>query len=100
PFLNGDSPIDLTAEICVTSFAISMPILAALLLLNRHEAFMKRMSHSVVVAICKALAQLAAATGFVAGFWHISPLAGKVAIASCIVGIFAYSAGYVIKKSK
>ncbi len=95
PFLSGGSLTDLAAKICVVSFAISTPILAALILLNRQEGFMKHTSKSKLVVISKSIAQLAAAIGFVAGLWHITPLAGKAAIASCIIAISAHSAGYV-----
>lgn len=95
PFLYGGGLADLAAKVCVTSFALSTPILAALLLLNRQEDFMKHMSNSKIVMVCKSIAQLAAVTGFVAGLWHISPLAGKVATASCIIAMSAHSAGYV-----
>ena len=95
PFLSGDGLVDLAAQICVVSFALSTPILAALLLLNRQEDFMRHMSTSKIVVVCKTIAQLAAVTGFVAGLWHISQLAGQVAIASCIIATFAHSAGYV-----
>lgn len=95
PFLFGNGLTDLAAKICIISFALSIPILAALLLLNHQEGFMKHMSRSKIVAVCKSVAQLAAVTGFVAGLWHISSLAGQVAIASCIVAMFAHSAGYV-----
>ena len=104
PFLSGGTPTDLAAKICVVSFALSTPILAALLLLNRQEDFMRQMSSSKIVAICKSVAQLAAVVGFVAGFWHISPLAGQVAIASCIIATSAHSAGlvklYMLKNKK
>lgn len=95
PFLSGGGFTDLAAQICVVSFALSTPILAALLLLNRQEAFMKHMSQSRIVTVCKTIAQLAAVTGFVAGLWHVAPLAGQVAIVSCIIATSAHSAGYV-----
>lgn len=102
PFLSGGGLTDTAAEICVVAFAISTPILAALLLLNRQEDFVSKLSKSKIVAVCKTIAQLAAVTGFVAGLWHISPLAGKVAIVSCLVAMSAHSAGlvklYVLKK--
>jgi hypothetical protein len=95
PFLAGGLLTDMAAKICVASFALSVPILAALLLLNHQEGFMKRLSKSKIVTVCRSIAQLAAVTGFVAGLWHIHPLAGQIAIASCIVAMSAHSAGYV-----
>ncbi|MGF7228749.1 MAG: hypothetical protein ACQR33_02070 [Candidatus Saccharibacteria bacterium] len=95
PFIYRGQFVGLPAKICVVSFAISTPILAALLLLNREEEFRKHMTKSGIVAVGRSIAQLAAVTGFVAGLWHISPLAGKAAIASCIFAMSAHSAGYV-----
>lgn len=94
PFMYQGEFTGLAAKICVISFAISTPIFASLLVLNHEEEFKSRMSKSTVVMLCKGLAQIAAITGFVAAFWHISPLAGKVAAASCLLALIAHAAGY------
>jgi hypothetical protein len=38
PFLTATS-LDLTARICIVAFAVAIPLLAALMLINRQEAF-------------------------------------------------------------
>ncbi|RZT11888.1 hypothetical protein EV649_7543 [Kribbella sp. VKM Ac-2569] len=93
PFLTA-SPLDLTAKICVIAFAVSIPLLAALLVLNRQEAFRRQVSRSRLVSVAKAVAEGSAFVGLTAAFWHISTIAG---IAFLLVGFFAvgvHSAGY------
>lgn len=94
PFMYKGEFTGLPATICVVSFAISTPIFASLLVLNHEEDFRARLSKSTAVMLSKGVAQLAAVTGFVAGLWHISPLAGKAALASCFVALCAHTAGY------
>ncbi|MGW6196762.1 hypothetical protein ACWF0M_11510 [Kribbella sp. NPDC055110] len=93
PFLTT-SPLDLTATICVVAFAVSIPLLAALLVLNRQEAFRRQVTRSLLVSVAKAIAEGSAFVGLTAAFWHISMIAG---IAFLAVGFFAvgvHSAGY------
>ena len=94
PFMYQCEFVGTAAKVCVFSFAISTPIFAALLLLNHEEDFRARLSKSSVVLLSKGLAQMAAVTGFVAGLWHINPMAGKIAIASCILALVAHAVGY------
>ncbi|WP_329000656.1 hypothetical protein OHA18_40250 [Kribbella sp. NBC_00709] len=94
PFLTS-SPLDLTAKICVIAFAVSIPLLAALLVLNRQEAFRRRVTRSPLVAVAKAIAQGSAFVGIAAAFWHIHLAAGIVFV---LVGFFAvgvHSSGYM-----
>lgn len=94
PFLSS-SPLDLSAKICVIAFAVSIPLLAALLVLNRQEAFRRRVTRSRLVAVAKAIAQGSAFVGIAAAFWHISMIAGIVFV---LVGFFAvgvHSSGYM-----
>lgn len=94
PFLTS-SPLDLSAKICVIAFAVSIPLLAALLVLNRQEAFRRRVTRSRLVAVAKAIAQGSAFVGIAAAFWHISMIAGIVFV---LVGFFAvgvHSSGYM-----
>lgn len=94
PFL-AVPPTDVSTKVYVISFAISTPLLAALLLVNRQEQFRRRATPSRLVQIVKAIAQGSAFLGVVAAFWHISWIAGVVLIASAVLGLSAYSAGYV-----
>ncbi|MFC6159579.1 hypothetical protein [Kribbella jiaozuonensis] len=94
PFLTS-SPLDLPAKICVIAFAVSIPLLAALLVLNRQEEFRRRVTRSGLVAVAKAIAQGSAFVGIAAAFWHISMVAGIVFV---LVGFFAvgvHSSGYM-----
>ena len=75
PFLTAAS-LDLSATICVVAFSVAIPLLAALVLVNRQEVFRRRVTRSVTVEIARVVAQLCAAAGVVAGFWHIRWIAG------------------------
>jgi hypothetical protein len=55
PFLTAAS-LDVTARICILAFAVAIPLLAALMLLNRQEAFRRRRARSVVVTIAQVVA--------------------------------------------
>ena len=70
PFLTATS-LDLTATICIVSFAVAIPLLAALMLINRQEAFRHRRSRSNLIATAQIVAQVCAFIGVVAGFWHM-----------------------------
>jgi hypothetical protein len=74
---------------------VAIPLLAALLLVNRQETFRRRLTRSVLVSIAQAVAQTSAFVGLVAGFWHIHWIAGVGVLASGLVGVAVHSAGYV-----
>jgi len=69
PFLVAPS-LDTSAEVSVIAFAVAIPLLAALIMLNRQEVFRGRRTTSITVNVAHAIAQLAAFVGIVAGFWH------------------------------
>jgi hypothetical protein len=94
PFLTVDS-LDLSAGVCVIAFAVAIPLLAALMLLNRQEVFRRRAADSRLVGVTKAAGQLSAIVGLVAGFWHISWVAGVALLAAGLVGVLVHAAGYV-----
>lgn len=94
PFLTEDS-LDLPARICVVAFAVSIPLLAALLVLNRQEAFRRRTSTSGFVGVAKAVAQGSAFAGLTAAFWHISLVAGIAFLAAGCIAVGVHSSGYV-----
>lgn len=93
PFLTEDS-LDVSAMVCVIAFAVAIPLLAALLMLNRQEAFRRRASKSWLVEVAKSVAQGSAFVGITAGFWHISIVAGIVFLAVGIVALGVHSSGY------
>ncbi|MEU4605451.1 hypothetical protein AB0F43_20910 [Kribbella sp. NPDC023972] len=94
PFLTETS-LDPSAMVCVIAFSISIPLLAALLVLNRQEAFRRRASRSRFVGMAKAVAQGSAFVGITAAFWHMSIVAGIVFLAMGLVAMGVHSSGYV-----
>lgn len=93
PFLTAAS-LDLSAKICVVAFSVAIPLLAALVLVNQQEAFRRRATTSVLATIARVVAQNLAFVGVVAGFWHIHWIAGVGMLASGLVAVAVYSAGY------
>jgi hypothetical protein len=93
PFLTSAS-IDLSAKICVVSFAVAIPLLAALVLVSEQEAFRRRRTESIVVSVAKPVAQACAFVGLVAAFWHIIWIAGVAMLAAAFVAVGVQSAGY------
>jgi hypothetical protein len=85
PFLTAAS-LDLSAMICVVAFSVAIPLLAALVILNRQEAFRRRATTSVLATITRVVAQNLALVGVVAGFWHIHWVAGVGMMAGGLVG--------------
>jgi hypothetical protein len=94
PFLTAAS-LDLSARICVVAFSVAIPLLAALVIVNRQEAFRRRMARSVLVTMAQVAAQTCTFVGVVAGFWHILWIAGAGMLASGIVAVGVQSAGYL-----
>jgi len=93
PFLTAAS-LDLSARICVVAFSVAIPLLAALVIINRQEAFRRRATTSVLATITRVVAQDLAFIGVVAGFWHILWIAGVGFLASGLVAVAVHSAGY------
>jgi cation transport ATPase len=94
PFLTAPS-LDTSAKVSIVAFAVAIPFLAALVMVNRQEAFRGRRTTSVTVTIAQGVAQLAAFVGIVAGFWHITWIAGVTFLAAGIVAVGIHSAGYL-----
>jgi hypothetical protein len=92
PFLTAAS-LDLSAEICVVAFSVAIPLLAALVVLNRQEVFRRRVTTLVPVEVARVVAQNLAFVGVVAGFWHVSWIAGVGMLASGLVAVLVHSAG-------
>ncbi|MBO3748363.1 hypothetical protein J5X84_19995 [Streptosporangiaceae bacterium NEAU-GS5] len=95
PFLTVPSDaLDISAKICVLAFAVAIPILAGLVLLNSHETYRRRTASSVFVQIARQAAFAIGFAGVVAGFWHIMPIAGMVLLIAAIVALAVQSIGY------
>lgn len=93
PFLNA-ATLDVSARVSVIAFAVAVPLLAALVLVNRQEAFRGRRSASVTATIARVIAQVAAFVGIVAGFWHITPVAGVTFLVTGLVAVGVHAAGF------
>ncbi len=87
-------PLDTSAMTCVLAFAVAIPLLAALIMVNRQEQFRRRRTSSRIVAGARAIAQGAAFLGLVAGFWHFDWIAGAVVLGSSLVAVGVHSAGF------
>jgi hypothetical protein len=93
PFVGGAS-LNTAGMICVVAFAIAIPLLAALVLVNRLETFRHRRTNSRMVVVARATAQGSAFVGLVAGFWHIHWIAGVGVLVSAFVALGVHSAGF------
>jgi hypothetical protein len=94
PFITAPT-LDVSARISVIAFSVAIPLLAALVMVNRQEIFRRRRTPSVSVTIAQVFAHGAAFVGIVAGFWHIYWIAGVVFLAAGFVATLVHSAGYV-----
>jgi hypothetical protein len=92
PFVAGAS-LDPSGMVCAVAFAIAIPLLAALVLVNRQETLRRRRTSSRIVAVARATAQAAAFVGVVAGFWHVHWVAGVGVLVSALVAVGVQSAG-------
>jgi len=92
-FLEASS-LDASAKVSTIAFAVAIPLLAALVLVNRQEAFRGRRTTSASVTLARAIAQLAAFVGIVAGFWHITWVAGVTFLVAGLVAVGVHSAGF------
>jgi len=88
------SSLDAPAKVGTVAFAVAIPLLAALVLINRQEAFRGRRTASRSVTLAQVIAQLAAFVGIVAGFWEITWVAGVTFLAVSIVAVGIHSAGF------
>jgi hypothetical protein len=93
PFLTASS-LDTSATISIVAFAVAIPLLAALVMVNRQEAFRGRLTPSVTVTVAKVVGQAAAFVGAVAGFWHITWIAGVTFLVAGLVAMLIHSAGF------
>lgn len=87
--------LDVSAQICVIAFAVSIPLLAALVVVGRQEEFRRRTTTSPIVNwFAKPIAQFGALVGVVAGFWHTYWIAGIAMLATALVALGVHSAGF------
>ena len=94
PFLTAGS-LDLSARIWVVAFAVAIPLLGALVLVNRRELSQHRATRSRLVVWARVVAQNLALVGAVAGFWHISWIAGVGMLSGGLMAVSVQAAGYL-----
>ena len=94
PFLTAGL-LDLSARICVVAFSVAIPLLAALVLVNRRELSQHRATRSRLVVWARVVAQNLALVGAVAGFWHISWIAGVGMLTGGLMAVSVHAAGYL-----
>ena len=85
---------DTSATVSIIAFSVAIPLLAALVIVNRQETFRRRRTPSVSVTGAEVVAQGAALVGLVASFWHIYWVAAVVFLAAGVVALFVHSAGW------
>lgn len=90
----GGAPLDRSGMICAVAFGVAIPLLAALVLVNRQETLRRRRTDSRLVAAARAIAQGSAFVGLVAGFWHINWIVGVVVLVSAMVATGVHSAAF------
>lgn len=96
PFLTpGSAPLDPSAQICVLAFSLAIPLLSALIVLNRHETYRRRATSSVIVLMAQQGSLGLGFVGVVAGFWHIMTIAGIAILVGGLLGLAVHGAGYV-----
>lgn len=93
PFIGGEE-LDTAGLVCVIAWAIAIPLLAALVLVNYQETFRRRPTKSRIAGAARSLAQMLAFVGVVAGFWHVTWIAGVAMLAAGLVAVGVHSAGY------
>jgi hypothetical protein len=94
PFLTAGS-LDLPARICVAAFSVAIPLLGAMVLVNRRELSRRRATRSRFVVWTRVVAQNLAFVGVVAGFWHIWWIAGVGMLVSGLIAVAVHAAGYL-----
>jgi hypothetical protein len=94
PFLTV-ATLDWSARICVVAFSMAIPLLAGLILVNRQEEFRRRVTGSVLVRVTQSVGLMFGFVGVVAGFWHVTWVAGVGFLVCGVVAMMAHSAGYL-----
>src|SRR5262245_25241413 len=93
PFLVAPS-LDASARVSIIAFAVAIPLLAGLVMVNWQETYRGRRSTSISVTVAQGIAQAAAVTGIAAGFWHVTWVAGVTSLVAGFVAVLVHSAGW------
>src|SRR5262245_45615915 len=90
----GARSLDASAKVSTIAFAVAIPLLAALVMINQQEAFRGRRTASVSVTLAQVIAQVAAFVGLTAAFWNITWFAGMAFLVAALVAVGVHSAGF------
>ncbi len=81
---------DPATVISILAFAISLPIMAALVMINTFLARYRYASFPGYLTLAYFVGEGGAGVGVVAAFWHLSWIAGVLIMASCLAGFAVY----------
>ena len=84
--------LDLPLQISILSFALALPFLAIMVLVNHTQASYRYASYPRYLSLIILLGQGGAFIGVFAAFWHISWMAAVLLAISGIVGLVVYAA--------
>jgi hypothetical protein len=85
---------DVAARVSVGAWAVAIPLLAFLVLLNQLQESYRYASNPLYLVLARGLAVGAAVIGFGAAVWHVWMAASIVLIASGLGGLLLYQAYY------
>lgn len=80
------------AYISLLAFAVSIPLLTAMVLINQLQTNFERIVFPWYISLIASMGLAASYVGTVAAFWHISWVAGVIFGASSLFGFIAYIA--------
>ena len=90
--LIGINATDPPAVIAMLAFAIALPLLSTLVMLNVVQTKYKYASYPFYLTFAYVVGQSSAVVGIIAAFWHVSWIAGVLIIISSLVGLAIYLA--------
>jgi len=84
--------VDTAARISIVAWAVAIPLLAALGMLNVAQESYRYASYPLYLLIARGIAQASAAVGVASAFWHLWMPAGVVLIVSGVAAVALYAA--------
>ena len=90
--LIGINATDPPAVIAMLAFAIALPLLGTLVMINVVQAKYKYASYPFYLTFAYIVGQSSAFVGVIAAFWHVSWIAGVLILISSLVGLAIYLA--------
>ena len=90
--LLGSTFLDVAARLSIVAWAVAIPLLAALAMVNLALQSHRYASFPTYVVVISTIAQGAAVVGVVAAFWHIWIPAGVVVMLSAVLALAFYAA--------